>query len=147
MRIVPLGLLLGALGLASCDNNTGNFVPTIDNVLVGTFALRTVNGHLVPTTLLNPAFSPDSVIVQSGAITINVDNTFSDIVAFQETLNGVAFQRTIICDGTYTRVGTAFTFVEILRVPDCDRTFTGVVTGNVLQAFVRGVPAVFSTQP
>src|SRR5437879_2778272 len=107
MRLTVFGLLLGAVGLAACNNNdNGNFVPTINNVLVGTFALRTVNGHIVPTAILDSAFSPDTVVVESGAMRINADNTFADVVSFQETLNDVAFVRTVLCNGTYTRVGT-----------------------------------------
>jgi hypothetical protein len=147
-RIAALGLLFGAVGLASCnDRNDLNLVPTINNVLIGTFGLRAVNGARVPTAVLDSSFAPDTVIVQSGAITINVDNTFSDAVGFLENLNGVGIQRTVRCAGTYTRNGTFFTFVENLSVPNCGRTFTGVVTGPTLQSFVRGVPALYSTQP
>lgn len=148
MRLAALGLLFGLVGLASCnDQNDLNLIPTVNNVLIGTFGLRAVNGFRVPTPVLDSSFAPDTVIIQSGSITINVDNTFSDAVGFLENLNGVGIQRTISCGGTYSRNGTFFTFVENLSVPNCGRTFTGVVTGPTLQSFVRGIPALYSTQP
>jgi len=144
-----LAMLVGAVGLAACnDSDFVAFVPVVNNTLIGTFALRTVLGNRVPTAVLDSALSPDTVIVQSGAITINTDNTFSDVVAFQEVLNGVTLQRTISCRGTYSRDATVFTFTEILEIPNCGRIFTGVVTGQVLSASIKGgIPAQYSTQP
>lgn len=151
MRTKLLAALLGGVGLVglvACDGGDFNsVVPLAPNVLIGTFALRSINGSAVPTAVLDSTLSPDTVIVQSGAITINADNTFSDIVAFIETFNGASLVRTVTCSGTYTRIGTAFTFVEILQVPSCGRTFTGIVNGNTLSSVVGVLPAGYSTQP
>jgi hypothetical protein len=142
MRITIVRILIGALGLASCGTGDVTIVP---NVLTGTFALQTVNGVAIPAVVIdsaNPALRLDAL---TGSITINANNTFSDITSFRQTLRGVVSTRLVTCTGTYRVVGTVFEFVEVTVAPDCGRTFTGVVLGTTLTTSVLGVPAVFGT--
>jgi hypothetical protein len=142
MRLKTVALLLGTLGLAACDNSTD--LTVVPNVLTGTFALQTVNSVALPAVVVdsaNPALRIDAL---SGAITIGVNNTFSDITTIRQTLAGVVTTRTVTCSGIYTVVGTVFQFVEATPTADCGRTFTGVVLGTTLNASVLDVPAVFA---
>ena len=143
MRISAIALLLGALGLAACDDN--NNVTIVPNVLVGNFVLQSVNGVALPAVVVDSANPALKIVALAGAITINANNTFADITTIRQTLSGVVSTRTVTCTGTYTVVGTVFQFVEATPAPDCGRTFTGVVLGTTLTASVLGVPAVFTT--
>lgn len=141
MRIIAVGLLLGALGLAGCANNDTVIPP---NALTGRFNLQAVNGTALPAVVVdsaNPALRIDAL---SGAIVVNANDTFTDVTSIRQTLRGVTSTRTVTCSGTYTVVGTVFDFVEAATT-DCGRTFTGVVSGTTLNASVLGIPAVFTT--
>src|SRR6185295_12055911 len=99
MRTRAIALLAGLLGLAACD--ASNNVTIVPNSLTGTFVLQTVNGAALPAVVIdsaNPALRIDAL---SGAITINGNNTFSDVTSFRQTLRGVVSTRTVTCTGTY----------------------------------------------
>jgi hypothetical protein len=143
MRLTAIALLLGTIGFAACnDSNDPTIVP---NVLTGTFALQTVNDVALPAVVVDSANPPLRLDAVSGAITINSNNTFSDVTTIRQTLGGVVSTRTVTCTGTYTVVGTVFEFVEVTPAPNCGRTFSGIVLGTTLNASVLGVPAVFAT--
>jgi hypothetical protein len=141
MRIPALTALIGILCLAGCDDSSDIILIPLSRT--GTFVLQTVNNHGLPATVvdsINPAVRID---VTSGAITITATNAFTDVFAFRQTRGGIISTRTVSCTGTYTVDGNDFTFVEAVVAPDCGRTFTGRLSGNVLSSSVLGIPAVF----
>ncbi len=142
MRMTPIVLVLAALGLAACNDTNNNGVVS-PNVLAGSFVLQSVSGNSLPAVVVdsaNPALRLDAL---SGVISINGGGQFVDATTFRQTSNGVISTRTVTCPGTYTVVGTVFSFVETTPAPDCGRTFTGVITGTTLTASVLGIPAIF----
>jgi hypothetical protein len=143
MRLIAIAVLLGTVGLIACDDN--NDVTIGPNVLTGTFALQSVNGVALPAVVVDSANPPLRLDALSGAITITNNNSFTDVTTFRRTLGGIVSTRTVTCAGTYTVVGAVFEFVEAATVPDCGRTFTGVVQGTALNASVLGVAAMFTT--
>lgn len=89
---------------------------------------------------MNP---PLRIEVLSGSITLNNNSTFSDITDFRQTLAGVVTTNSVVCSGTFTVAGNLITFQEAVLPNGCGGTFTGVLTGNQLEASIRGVPAVY----
>jgi hypothetical protein len=141
MRIAALGLLIGSLCLAACDDT--NDVILVPLGRTGTFTLQTVNGQALPVTIADSVSPPLRIDVLSGAITIADNFTFTDVTTFRQTLAGTVSTRSIARTGTYTVAGNQFTFVEDAAT-DCGRSFTGIMTGTTLRAsLVGGATAVY----
>ncbi len=142
MRTTAIALLFGTLGLAAC--NTGNDLGFTPSALTAPYVLQTANGAALPAVVFDSASPPLKLEAVAGVITIKPNNVFSDVTTFRQTLGGVVSARTVSCIGTYNAVGNVFEFVETGPLPDCSRTFTGVLSGTTLTASVLGAPAVFS---
>lgn len=136
MRIAVLGLLLGSLCLASCDDT--NDIILVPLTRTGTFVLQTVNGQILPVTIADSVSPPLRIDIISGSITISDNNTFTDVTAFRQTMGGVVSTRTVSCTGTFTVAGNQFNFAETVIAPDCGRQFVGFLSGTTLRTTVVG---------
>jgi hypothetical protein len=142
MRIAALGLLLASFCLAACDDTTNTI--TVHLPQVNPLILRTVNGRALPVTVfdsITPRFRLDVV---SGGFAFNTNGTFSQVTEFREIRANVIVVRTVTCVGTFSGVGSTFTFVAVNRFPDCGGTFTGVLVDGLLSTSIRGFPAIYN---
>lgn len=146
MRSAVLGLLIGTLCLAACDDTDNSVVVHLPQPRP--FVLRTVDDRALPALIidsLNPRFRLEVV---SGGFSINANGTFSTLTQFRETRGLVIVLRSVACSGTFTASGNDFVFTTFTnRTPssvDCAGLFTGVVAGNILSTTIRGSPAIYS---
>jgi hypothetical protein len=142
MRTAVLGLLIGTLCLAACDDSDNNIVVHLPQP--GPFVLRTVNDRALPALIVdsvNPRFRLEVV---SGGFSIHTNGTFSTLTQFRETRGLVIVLRSVACSGTFTASGNDFAFTTLTPSLDCPGLFTGVVTGNILSTTIRGFPAIYS---
>jgi hypothetical protein len=144
MRIAFIGLLLGSLCLAACDDTTDAVVVHVPRP--GPFVLRTLNNQALPAVIFDSvAITPRFRLeVISGGFSINGNGTFSNFTQLRDTRGLIIVFRTVVCSGTFTLTGRTFTFVQVGGPVECDRIFTGVVAGDVLSTTLRGFPAVYS---
>src|SRR5215470_9560672 len=104
MRIAAMALLVGSLCVAACDDSDNlNFVLPIDTF--GTFTLVSVNGNSLPAVVVDSVSPPLTIRALSGQIAINADNTFSDLVALEQTVGGIVTTSTRSCSGTWSSSG------------------------------------------
>lgn len=142
MRIAAFGLLLGSLCLAACGDNDNNIVVHLPQPTP--FLLRTINAFGLPFAIvdqINPQFS---VEVLSGSFLINTNGTFIEVFRLRETQIFVITFRTVACSGTFTNVGSTFTFVTVGSSADCGGIFTGVASIDALNTTFRGFPVFFT---
>lgn len=142
MRIASIAVLAGALCLASCDDNNNDVI--LVSPFVGTFTLQTVNGSALPVIIVDEISPPRRVEITSGQIVIAANRTFTDVIAFRQTIGGIVSTQTVSCTGTFTSTGSSFTLVEAIAAPNCGNTFAAVLSGNSLTVTLQpGVQAVF----
>jgi hypothetical protein len=143
MRVALIGLLIGSLCLAACDDSSDAVVVHFPQPTPLT--LRTVNGFGLPFFIVDSIGAQFRLEVVSGSFLINTDRTFTTILRFRETRGFIIAFRSAVCTGTFTNTGTAFTFVSIGGVSDCAASFTGTaVSINELSTTIRGFPATFT---
>jgi hypothetical protein len=143
MRIAVIGLLLGSLCLAACDDSTDAIVVHLPEPTP--LILRTVNGFGLPFIIVDSTGAQFRLELVSGSFLINTNRTFTTILRFRETRAFVIAFRSAVCTGTYTNSGNAFTFVSIGGSSDCARSFNGTaVSFDELSTTIRGFPATFT---
>jgi hypothetical protein len=142
MRIAVFGLLLGSLCLAACDDSTDAVVVHVPQPTP--FVLRTVNGFGLPFIIVDSIGGQFRLEVTSGSFLINTNRTFSSIIRFRETRGFIIAFRSVVCSGTFTNDGNAFTFIGIGGSSECAASFTGTSSIDVLSTTIRGFPATFT---
>ena len=117
-----LGLLVLALGLAACSNDSTAPSTTVE----GSYSLRTVNGTTLPYT-----FSNGQQLV-SEQLVLNADGTFSDASQYN---NG-----TQVDTGYWTNLNGSITFTDVTAN---NLTYQGSLSGTVLTEIVNGYTQTF----
>jgi hypothetical protein len=144
MRAAPKAffVVLGVLLLGACggDSSTG-----VNADATGTYTLRSINGNLIPYSF--PVDATTSVTFTGGNFTINTGSDFSETISYDFTTSGQTTSTTSVCPGTYTQIGTRFTFTEAAsNNPDCGAAYTGSWDGSATFtiAFQLGVQAIYA---
>jgi len=120
-RVKAIFAVLGVVLVAACNDTT-----IVNGDASGTYNLTAINGSPLPVTvpITVSATETDTVVVNSGVITINSDRTFTETLSFDLTSGGVTTPNTNICPGNYVQRGNAFTFQEsITSDPNCGGTY------------------------
>jgi len=105
--------VLGIVLVAACNEPT-----VVNGDASGTYALTAVNGSPLPFIL--DATATDTLVLNSGSITINADGTFVETLSADQSLSGVRTTQTNVCPGNYVQSGNSFTFSEALGSdPNC----------------------------
>jgi hypothetical protein len=118
-------VLAMAATLAACNNDV---TAPSSGTIVGTYALRSVNGIPLPYTFSNGATLSQDVL------TLNNDGSFQDISTFT---NGQTSTET----GFYTNINGAVQFTD-----NAGFSFQGSVSGDVLTELVSGYTQAFQRQ-
>lgn len=108
----------------------------------GTYTLKTVNGSTLPITITDAG---STFRVNSGSLTINTGNTFSDVTNISVQSGGQTVTVNSTCTGTFTQNGNSVAFDEATsNDPNCGGTFTGSWSGNTMTvAFDANLIGVF----
>ena len=105
--------VLGIVLVAACNEPT-----VVNGDASGTYALTAVNGSPLPFIL--DATATDTLVLNSGSITINAGGTFVETLSADQSHSGVRTTQTNVCPGQYVQSGKAFTFSESLTAdPNC----------------------------
>ena len=117
-----LGMLVLALGLAACANDSTAPSTSVD----GTYTLKTVNGTTLPYTFSN------GLQLVSEQVVLTTDGSFTDRSQYS---NG----QTSIDSGYWTNLNGAITFQDITA----GITYSGSLSGTVLTALPSGFTETF----
>ena len=132
MRRIMMVLALAAA--AACgDSSTG-----ISGSVAGTYTLRSINGTVLPYTVLSSGTTKIEVI--DDVITLNTNGTYTETGHTRTTTNGSASTDTGTDTGTYTTAGTSIT----LRSSGDGTTTVGTVNAGTLTIVDQGLSAVFT---
>ena len=102
LRRLVLLLTLATLGACGSDSSTS---PTADGI-EGTYSLRTVNGLTLPFTIQS---GPNSLTLESDVITIAGNGSWTESIAYRQTINGQTSNGTEADGGAWVRAGTSVT--------------------------------------
>lgn len=135
MRTLAKLVTIGLVAFVTACGGDGISDP--GNSVVGTYALKTVNGAALPAVI----FEADGykIEVVAASYVLGAAETFSTSATFRETEAGVVTQSTETTTGTYSVSGTAITFTD----SDGD-VFSAVLSGNDLRFSEDGLTAVFT---
>ena len=112
-RLAVMAAMVVAVG--ACSDSSG---PDEGGSIAGTYSLRTVNGSNLPFTVVQlPEFK---VEVVSDVVTLNANNTFSEVFTSRTTEGTTVTTESETTTGTYTLTGS------LLRMTDTE--------GNVITA-------------
>ena len=117
-----LGMLVLALGLAACANDSTAPTTSVD----GTYTLKTVNGTTLPYTFSN------GLQLVSEQVILTTDGSFTDRSQYN---NG----QTSVDSGYWTNLNGAITFNDITA----GITYQGSLSGTVLTEIVQGYTQTF----
>ena len=106
MRKFPALTFALLLPLAACESTAPE-----EAGITGTYSLQTINGSSLPHTVLEAG--SDRFEVTAGAITLNEDLTFTDLLTFRVTEDGIITSRDDVLTGTYAHIGSALTMTPI----------------------------------
>jgi hypothetical protein len=134
-------LVAGAVTLlAACGSDATGPIRTVE----GTFTLTTVNGAVLPFTLVEDD-EDNRVELVSGAIVTTVDRTFTDVMSFLIVEDGEETTDTEELDGTYTLSGNTISFTVSGGVGGYTAQLNesaGTITQNI-----SGLTLVYTSQP
>ena len=138
LRAFPAVLFLTAT-LIGCGGDDSN-APSASHV--GTYTLSTVGGSPLPVTI---AAGSDQVVIQSGRITLNANNSFTEETTVQATIGGfIPVVQTVECSGSYQLSGTSITLTGLSGDYCEGGSETGTLSGNTLTVTLEGFSAVFT---
>lgn len=80
-KLAPLYVSLLTLSLAGCVD--GMTSPSIDEAILGTYELKSINENELPFLLIDDEYRKVEVV--TGSIVLNDDGTFSDAIDYQIT--------------------------------------------------------------
>jgi hypothetical protein len=138
-----LTLLVSLVALVGCGDSTPQEAvlgPTETNV-VGTFALRTSNGKLLP--LIIRLTVDEEWDLTSDALVIGADNTWTETTNYRITTfaTGAITTQSTASSGTYSIGNSQIKFV---MTTGGTGNFTGSVSGNTLSLLYNGGHFVYS---
>ncbi len=135
MRTLAKLVTIGVVAFVTACGGDGISDP--GNSVVGTYALKTVNGVALPAVI----FETDGykIEVVAANYVLAAAGKFSTSATFRETEAGVATQSTETATGTYSVSGATITFTD----SEGD-VFSAVLSGNDLQFSEDGLTAVFT---
>ncbi|MEO8909086.1 MAG: hypothetical protein ABI408_02500 [Gemmatimonadaceae bacterium] len=138
-------VIVAVLGLSllwACKDSTA-----VNGDASGTYTLSAINNIPVPPPFTVQATTTDTIVVNSGRLTINNDGTFSETLAYDHTTGGVTTPTTSVCPGHYSQSGNGFTFTETTNAADafCGGTYAGAWNGsNAVSLFLSGFTLDYS---
>ena len=131
-RLNSISALLLTLTLVACgDDSVGP-----DDGIVGVYDLQLVGGWPLPYLAMQ--VEADKVEVVGGAITLNPDGTFSDVMTFQITEGGVARKEDDLYQGTFLKDGAGATLT-----PDGYMPYSVAISGPKLTLMIGDIPLTY----
>ena len=100
--LLLFGIFFAFTALTGCSGNRGTD-PNSD-AIEGTYALRTVDGRPLPYT--NPCANCNGVTILADTLTMGRDASWTERVAYPQTVYGEMGTGTRTFAGTWTRVGS-----------------------------------------
>jgi len=125
-------VVVGSATAGGCSDSGGP-----EEGIPGAYALTAIAGQSLPFVLLDFG-SGERVLITSGGILLNADDTFSQTLNSTSTVGGTPESMTDTRDGTYAVTGTSIT----LSFLD-DESLTGSIDGITLTVAVERVPWTF----
>lgn len=130
--------LVAFLGLVACSDKGTTDVNTS---VTGTYALQTINGSSLPTTLSSFGGAGGQDVIQSGTFALKADGTWTFTLNATSSGRQATVTRDCCYSGTWTQGGTTVTLQ-----PSVANSWTGpnaTVSGNNLTYAERGFVFVF----
>ncbi|MGH7603472.1 MAG: hypothetical protein ACRENK_05660 [Gemmatimonadaceae bacterium] len=118
--------LAGVLLFAACtDNNSTG----ISGDASGTYNLATVNNAPPPVITFQDPTTTETLT--GGNFTLNTDGSFSQTLAFDETVSGQTTSNSSTCTGTFSQSGGTIFFSEVTNGdPNCGGNYNGSWDGG-----------------
>ena len=132
MRKLPVVLIAAVIAAACGDSSTG---PDLASS-AGNYAMRSINGALLPFTLLTTA--DVKLEITSDTLYLTTNGHFADIGHYRRTTLGVVDFPADTLAGDWTIRGTT------LSMTSPQGTFTGNLVGNTLTIEGAGISSVYT---
>jgi hypothetical protein len=128
-----ISALMLTLTLLACGSDDG---VGPDDAIIGVYDLEMVNGWPLP--YLAVQVEADKVEVVGGAITLNGDGTFTDVMTFQITEGGAVRTEDDMYQGTFLKDGSGATLTPAGYMP-----YTVSITGSTLTLMIGEIPLTY----
>lgn len=130
----------GILMVASACGDDSTGPGTVQESVVGTWTLTSVNGSALPYTVEQSG--ANKIEVMSDVLTVGAGGAFTQLTTVRITQNGVVTTQSLPDAGTYTVSGTAVTF----RFDSDGSSGTGTLNGKTLTVAAEGLSLVYAKQ-